>query len=63
MLELGYVGSAGKHLVFCYNPNEVQPGTGSQDSRRLLQPIANVNNMLQCDPRNRSTYHSRHSCG
>ena len=42
----------------CYNPNEVQPGPGSQDSRRLLQPIAGVNNMLQCDPRNRSTYHA-----
>lgn len=55
--EIGYVGSAGKHLVFCYNPNEVQPGTGSQASRRLLQPLANVNNMVQCDPRNRSTFH------
>jgi len=55
--EIGYVGSAGKHLVFCYNPNEVQPGTGSQASRRLLQPLANVNTIVQCDPRNRSTYH------
>ena len=55
--ELGYVGSAGKHLVFCYNPNEVQPGTGTQASRRLLQPLANLNNMVQCDPRNRSTFH------
>jgi hypothetical protein len=58
LLELEYAGSASKHLVLCYNPNEVQPGTGSQDSRRLLQQIANVNNMLQCDPRNRSTYHA-----
>ena len=47
-----------KHMVLCYNPNEVQPGPGSQDSRRLLQPIASVSNMLQCDPRNRSTYHA-----
>ena len=53
-----YAGSAGKHLVLCYNPNEVQPGPGSQASRRLLQPIASVSNMLQCDPRNRSTYHA-----
>ena len=31
----------------------------AQDSRRLLQPIASVNNMLQCDPRKRrSTYHA-----
>ena len=58
VLELEYVGSGQKHLVLCYNPNEVQPGPGSQDSRRLLQPIASVSNMLQCDPRNSSTYHA-----
>ena len=57
-VELTYAGSAGKHIVFCYNPNEVQPGVGSQESRRLLQPLNRLNNMLQCDPRNRSTYHS-----
>jgi outer membrane receptor protein involved in Fe transport len=57
-LELTYVGSAGKHLIFCYNPNEVQPGIGSQESRRLLQPINRVSTIVQCDPRNRSTYHS-----
>ena len=38
-VELTYAGSAGKHLVFCYNPNEVQPGIGSQESRRLIQPL------------------------
>jgi hypothetical protein len=57
-VELTYAGSAGKHIVFCYNPNEVQPGIGSQESRRLLQPLNRLNSMLQCDPRNRSTYHS-----
>jgi hypothetical protein len=57
-VELTYAGSAGKHLVFCYNPNEVQPGIGTQESRRLLQPLNRLNNMVQCDPRNRSTYHS-----
>jgi hypothetical protein len=57
-VELTYAGSAGKHLVYCYNPNEVQPGIGSQESRRLIQPLNRLNNMLQCDPRNRSTYHS-----
>ena len=57
-LELDYAGSAQKHMVLCFNPNEVQPGSGSQDSRRLLQPIASVSNMLQCDPRNQSTYHA-----
>ena len=57
-LELTYAGSAGKHLIYCYNPNEVQPGIGSQESRRLIQPLNRLNNMLQCDPLNRSTYHS-----
>jgi hypothetical protein len=58
VVDLSYVGSAGKHLVFCYNPNEVQPGPGTQASRRLLQPLSNLNNIVQCDPRNRSTYHA-----
>ncbi len=58
LVEVAYVGSAGKHLMLCYNPNEVQPGPGSQASRRLLQPIAAVANMLQCDPRNRSTFNA-----
>jgi hypothetical protein len=57
-VELAYAGSAGKHLLFCYNPNEVQPGGGTQASRRLIQPLANLSNMVQCDPRNRSTFHS-----
>jgi hypothetical protein len=57
LVELEYVGSAGKHLTLCYNPNEIQPGPGTQESRRLLQPVANLSNMLQCDPRNRSTFH------
>lgn len=57
-VETTYAGSAGKHLIYCYNPNEVQPGIGSQESRRLIQPLNRLNNMLQCDPRNRSTYHS-----
>jgi hypothetical protein len=58
LLEAEYVGSAGKHLTLCYNPNEIQPGTGTTQSRRLLQPVSNLSNMLQCDPRNRSTFHA-----
>ena len=57
-LELTYAGSTGKHIVFCYNPNEVQPGIGTQESRRLIQPLNRLNAMLQCDPRNSSNYHS-----
>jgi hypothetical protein len=58
LVEAEYVGSAGKHLTLCYNPNEVQPGPGTLQSRRLLQPVSNLSNMLQCDPRNRSTFHA-----
>ncbi len=28
-VEMTYAGSAGKHIIFCYNPNELQPGIGS----------------------------------
>jgi hypothetical protein len=56
--EVAYVGSSGKHLSFCYNPNEVQPGIGSQNSRRLLQPLANVSNIVYCDQSNRSSFNS-----
>jgi hypothetical protein len=58
MVEVGYIGSKGTHLVFGYNPNEVQPGAGSQASRRLIPELNNISNMIQFDPRNRSTYHA-----
>jgi hypothetical protein len=57
MVEVGYIGAVGKHLIFGYNPNEVQPGIGSQASRRLIPELSNASNMIQFDPRNRSTYH------
>jgi hypothetical protein len=55
--EVAYAGSRAIHLVFAYNANEVQPGPGSLASRRLLQPLANVANIIQIDPRNMSVYH------
>ncbi len=58
MVEIGYLGSKGTHLIFGYNPNEVQPGLGSQASRRLIPELSNINNMILFDPRNRSTYHA-----
>lgn len=58
MAEIAYVGSKGNHLVVCFNPNEVQPGPGSQASRRLLQPLSNVSAIIQCDPINKSSYNS-----
>ena len=58
MVEVGYIGAKGTHLIFPYNPNEVQPGLGSQASRRLIPELSNISNMVQFDPRNRSTYHA-----
>jgi hypothetical protein len=57
-LELTYAGSAGRHLLYCYNPNEIALGVGSRTSRRLIQPLNLVTDIVQCDPRNRSNYHS-----
>jgi hypothetical protein len=61
MAEVGYVGSKGSNLIWCYNANEVQPGLGSQASRRLIQPLSNVSTILQCDPTNSSSYNSLQS--
>ncbi|HEY1948392.1 MAG TPA: carboxypeptidase regulatory-like domain-containing protein [Bryobacteraceae bacterium] len=58
LAEIAYAGSRGIHLLYCYNPNEVEPGPGSNAGRRLLQPISNVSTINQCDPRNMSNYHS-----
>lgn len=55
--EVGYAGSHGLHLLFGWNPNEVQPGLGSQASRRLLQPLSNLSSITVFDPRNSSMYH------
>jgi hypothetical protein len=54
--EIGYAGSHALHLLFGWNPNEVQPGLGSQASRRLLQPLANLSSITQYDYRNSSLY-------
>jgi outer membrane receptor protein involved in Fe transport len=58
LAEIAYAGSRGIHLMFCYNANEIQPGVGSQASRRLIQALSNVNTILECDPRNMSNFHS-----
>lgn len=56
MAEIAYAGSHSIHLVYGYNPNELQPGIGSVQSRRLLQPINNISSITVFDPRNSSTY-------
>jgi hypothetical protein len=58
VVDVGYLGSRGTHLVFGWNPNEVQPGLGTQASRRLIPQLNNLTDMIQYDPRNRSSYHA-----
>ncbi len=57
MAEVAYAGSVGSHITFGYNANEIQPGIGSNASRRLIQPLANVATISMFDPRNTSVYH------
>lgn len=57
MAEIAYAGSKGSNLIWVGNINEVQPGPGSQASRRLIQPLANVNQILYFDTNNESWYH------
>ena len=56
--EIGYAGSRGIHLQYGYNPNELQPGSGSQASRRLIPALSNDANITVFDPRNSSNYNS-----
>jgi hypothetical protein len=56
--EAAYVGSKGENLLWAGNINEVQPGPGSQASRRLIQPLSNVTTILDFATNNRSSYHS-----
>jgi hypothetical protein len=58
MAEVGYVGSKGENLIWVGNINEVQPGPGSQASRRLIQPLSNVSTINYFDTNNSSSYHS-----
>jgi hypothetical protein len=57
MAEVAYAGSKGSNLIWVGNINEVQPGPGTQASRRLIQPLSNVVTINYFDTNNRSTYH------
>jgi hypothetical protein len=57
MAEIAYAGSKGSNLIWVGNINEVQPGPGTQASRRLIQPLSNVATILYFDPSNESSYH------
>ncbi|GAC1515858.1 MAG: hypothetical protein NVS1B11_34580 [Terriglobales bacterium] len=58
LFSVGYAGSHNVHLTFSYNPNEVQPGTGSTTSRRLIQPLNNISTWVRQEPINASNYNS-----
>ncbi|MBI3681097.1 MAG: carboxypeptidase regulatory-like domain-containing protein [Acidobacteria bacterium] len=58
LLETAYAGSRGIHVMINLPLNEVQPGIGSQPSRRLIQPLNNITATSIFAPRNMSTYHS-----
>ena len=56
MAEIAYAGSKGSNLIWVGNINEVQPGPGTQASRRLIQPLSNVVTINYFDTNNRSSY-------
>ena len=58
MAEVAYVGSRGHNLVWINNPNEVQPGPGTQASRRLIPALSNVSTIVQSESTNKSWYNS-----
>jgi Carboxypeptidase regulatory-like domain/TonB dependent receptor-like, beta-barrel len=58
LLDVGYAGSRGIHLLEGYNPNEVQPGAGFQASRRLIQALSNDSGLNFYFPGNMSNYNS-----
>jgi carboxypeptidase family protein/TonB-dependent receptor-like protein len=58
VLEVGYAGSRGIHIPVFFNVNEVQPGSGDQASRRLIQPLNNIPNINVAQYRNSSSYNS-----
>jgi hypothetical protein len=58
VLEVGYAGSRGIHIPVFFNVNEVQPGSGSQASRRLIQPLNNIPTINIAQFRNSSSYNS-----
>ncbi|MEO7653485.1 MAG: TonB-dependent receptor, partial [Bryobacteraceae bacterium] len=57
LAEVGYAGSRGVHVMINLPLNEVQPGSGSQASRRLIQQLDNITATNIFAPRNMSTYH------
>jgi hypothetical protein len=59
LAEVAYAGSRGVHLMYCYNPQEVEPGPPSVPAnlRVTIPAIPTFRSITECDPRNSSTYH------
>ena len=57
MGEFGYVGSRGLNLLYAFNHNEVQLGTGSVESRRPYQALRRIGSITIFEPNNMSTFH------
>ncbi len=58
LLQIGYAGSRGIHILEAMNLNEVEPGPGSMASRRLIQSLNNVNEIYYMWNGNGSNYNS-----
>jgi hypothetical protein len=56
LLEVGYGGSLGRALPGSVNLNEVQLGTTSTASRRLIQPLSNLTTITNYQERYRSNW-------
>jgi Carboxypeptidase regulatory-like domain/TonB-dependent Receptor Plug Domain len=58
LLEIAYAGSRSNHLLFCENPQEVQPGPTSEPvvDRITIPAIANVRSMNYCANTNSANY-------
>jgi len=56
LLEVGYAGSQARQLVSGLNLNEIEPGTGSNASRRLIQPLSNLTTITDYEQRGRSNF-------
>jgi hypothetical protein len=58
LFQVGYAGSRGIHLMEEENMNQVQPGPGSDASRRLIPQLDNVSTIDYIFPGNMSNYNS-----
>jgi hypothetical protein len=58
LFEVSYAGSRGLHLQEGMNINEIEPGPGSNASRRLIQSLNNVASINYYFPGNMSNYNS-----